>query len=190
MFQYTPLFEVCNPVGLSHPGRLHPRVPVRVLMAVLPSAPLRIRLVQIPGLGFLDLLRVHSADLGHAVLLLHTGALAVLRRQHLRVGAVCLAHRQGHMCPHDNTLDTVRVSGGGGEAARHQTHARPPGPVPAVCRPLHRLSRGDPRFRLQVVRGVQDAAAQAAGRRQGEPVLHAADATGAAHRDGPPHRTD
>lgn len=44
---------------------------------------------------------MHRPHFGYAVLLFHTGALAVLRRQHVRLGAVCLAHRQRHMCPHD-----------------------------------------------------------------------------------------
>ena len=42
--------------------------------------------------GILGVFRVHCSNLRHDLLLVYTGPLALLRRQHLRVGAIRLAY--------------------------------------------------------------------------------------------------
>ena len=151
-------------------------------MAVLLIAAFCVRFVQIPGPGVFGVLRVHSIDLGHAVLLLHTRTLAFLRCQHVRVGAICVAHGQGHLCSNHHPVDAIRVLRSRSKTEGREAHAGPFGLVQAVCRSLHRVSRRDSRVWVQIVHRVSNETKEAEGCGQGERILRAVDAASVAGR--------
>ncbi len=51
VFQHIPVREVSDGVGAGADGGLHPRVPLRVPVALLAPPPQRLRLIQVPGTG-------------------------------------------------------------------------------------------------------------------------------------------
>ena len=59
--------------------------------------------------GIFSIFCVHSIDFGYDLFPIHTGSLVVLRRQHLCMGAVCVAHRARHMSAHCLSLVTFCI---------------------------------------------------------------------------------
>merc|ERR1711936_643916 len=66
-------------------------------LALLVARQIDLRQLQISRTGFFSFLHLYCSDQRHDLLSLHTGPLAVLRGQHLRVGPVRLAHREGDL---------------------------------------------------------------------------------------------
>ena len=59
--------------------------------------------------GFFSFLHLHSPDQRHDLFPLHTCPLALLRCQHLRLGAVRLAHGEGDLPPNSIPLAALRL---------------------------------------------------------------------------------
>lgn len=109
---------------VSDPPSIHPSIPSKTILIITNYIA-----------GLLRAIRMHSDNVGSGLFVLHTRSLAALRGQHVCLGAVCLAHRcviltrilitilstfsvnfscrQRHLSAHHNSLDAIRLSGGG-----------------------------------------------------------------------------